>query len=139
MLPELPKKLNVEEAERARDKVQEAYTAQRQTRSASKPLVIGQRVWLQDQQSKKWTIGGIIKSIRNGGRSYVVETESGAAYLRNRRFIKAAACRIRQERVVALRADASPGQGEAACIKKEDKRKKGDKKRVSFKKAVHFK
>ena len=31
------------------------------------------------------------------------------------------------------------GQGEAACIKKEDKRKKGDKKRVSFKKAVHFK
>ena len=139
LLPELPKKLNVGEAERARDKVQEAYTAQRQTRSASKPLLIGQRVWLQDQQSKKWTIGGTIKSIRNGGRSYVVKTESGAAYLRNRRFIKAAACRIRQERVVALRADASHGQGEAACIKKEDKRKKGDKKRVSFKKAVHFK
>ena len=138
LLPELPKKLNVEEAERARDKVQEAYTAQRQTRSASKPLVIGQRVWLQDQQSKKWTIGGVIKTVRNGGRSYVVETESGAAYLRNRRFIKAAACRMRQKTVVALRADATPGKEKANCFKKEDK-KKGDKKRVSFKKAVHFK
>ena len=125
LLPELPKRLNVEEAERARDKVQEAYTAQRQTRSASKPLQMGQRVWLQDQQTKKWTIGGVIKSIRNGGRSYVVETESGAAYLRNRRFIKPAACS--QEGVVALRTVATPEE------KKEKK-----KKRVSFKKAVHF-
>ena len=68
MLPELPKKLNVEEAEKARDKVQEAYTEQRQTRSSSKPLQVGQRVWLQDQQSKKWDIEGVIKSVRNGGR-----------------------------------------------------------------------
>ena len=66
----------MEAAERARDKVQEAYTAQRQTRSASKPLQMGQRVWLQDQQTKKWTIGGVIKSVRNGGRSYVVEQDS---------------------------------------------------------------
>ena len=133
LLPELPKKLNVEEAERARDKVQEAYTAKRQTRAASKPLVIGQRVWLQDQQSKKWTIEGVIKSVRNGGRSYVVETESGAAYLRNRRFIKAAVCRTRQE--VALRVVETP------TMEKENKEEKeeGDKKRVRFKKAVHFK
>ena len=53
MLPELPKKLNVEEAEKARDRVQEAYTAQHQTRSTSKPLEMGQKVWLQDQQTKK--------------------------------------------------------------------------------------
>ena len=79
LLPELPKKLNVEEAEKARDKVQEAYTEQRQTRSSSKPLQVGQRVWLQDQQSKKWDIEGVIKSIRNGGKSFVVETTSGAA------------------------------------------------------------
>ena len=125
LLPELPKKLDVEAAEQARDKVQEEYTAQRQTRSSSKPLRMGQRVWLQDQQSKKWNIGGVIKSIRNGGRSYVVETESGAAYLRNRRFIKPAACS--QEGVVALRTVATPEE------KKEKK-----KKRVSFKKAVHF-
>ena len=133
LLPELPKKLNVEEAERARDKVQEAYTAKRQTRAASKPLVIGQRIWLQYQQSKKWTIEGVIKSVRNGGRSYVVETESGAAYLRNRRFIKAAVCRTRQE--VALRVVGTP------TMEKENKEEKeeGDKKRVRFKKAVHFK
>ena len=87
MLPELPKKLNVEEAEKARDRVQEAYTAQRQTRSASKPLVMGQRVWLQEQESKKWSIGGVIKSIRDNGRNYVVETDGGAAYLRNRRAL----------------------------------------------------
>ena len=80
LLPELPKKLNVEEAEKARDKVQERYTIDRQTRSASKPLQVGQRVWMQDQQSKKWTIEGVIKSSRNGGRSFVVETNSGAAH-----------------------------------------------------------
>ena len=80
LLPELPKKLNVEEAEKARDRVQEAYTAQRQTRSASKPLVMGQRVWLQEQESKKWSIGSVIKSIRDLGRSYVVDTDGGAAY-----------------------------------------------------------
>ena len=134
LLPELPKKLNVEEAERARDKVQEAYTAQRQTRSASKPLVMGQRVWLQDQQSKKWTIGGVIKSIRNNGRSYVVETESGAAYLRNRRFIKAATCRIRQE-VVALRTTTAK---EKTSSLKTTSVQKVMKKKVTFKKAVHF-
>ena len=40
LLPELPSKLNVEKAEQARDRVQEAATTQRQTRSASKPLVM---------------------------------------------------------------------------------------------------
>ena len=95
LLPELPCKINVAEAEKARDKVQEYYTAQRQNRSPNKPLVMGQRVWLQDQQTKKCTIEGVINSIRNGGRSYVVEMENGAAYLRNRYFIKSAACRTK--------------------------------------------
>ena len=119
LLPELPKKLNVEEAEKARDRVQEKYTADRQTRSTSRPLQMGQKVWMQDQQSKKWDIEGVIKSIRNGGRSFVVETSSGAAYLRNRRFIKAAVCRT-QQMAVALRASATP-------------------KKVTFQKKVTFK
>ena len=34
-----PKKLNMEDDEKARDKVQETFTAQRQTRSASKPTL----------------------------------------------------------------------------------------------------
>ena len=98
LLPELPSKPNIEKAEAARDRVQEAYTAQRQTRSASKPLSLGQRVWLQDQNTKRWSIGGVVKSVRNGGKSYVVETHSGA-YLRNRRYIKAATSRITLEMV----------------------------------------
>ena len=127
MLPELPKKLNVEDAEKARDKAQETYTAQRQTRSASKPLGMGQRVWLQDQQTKRWTIEGVIKSIRDGGRSFVVET-SGGAYLRNRRYIKAASCRIKHEGANAVR--------RANNVDSETTEKRH--KKVSFKKTVHF-
>ena len=132
LLPELPCKLNVEEAEMARDRVQQKYTAQRQTRSASKPLVLGQRVWLQDQQTKGWTIGGVIKSIRNGGRSYVVETDGGAAYLRNRRFIKAAVARVTE---VALRVETNK-----PAIKKANKKgvSPDRKKKVSFQLEVHF-
>ena len=126
LLPELPYKINVAEAEQARDKTQESYTAQCQTRPPSKPLMMGQRVWLQDQQTKKWSIEGVIKSIRNGGRSYVVETENGA-YLRNRRFIKAAACRTRKMEGAVKK---------TPCIQMEERTKK--KKKVTFKKAVHF-
>ena len=81
---------------------------------------------MQDQQSKKWTIEGVIKSSRNGGRSFVVETNSGAAYLRNRRFIKAAACRTKQI-AVALRASATPHK------------EKATEKKVTFQKKVTFK
>ena len=122
----------MEEAEKARDKVQMNYTAQRQTRSASKPLELGQKVWLQDQQTKRWTIGGTVKSIRNGGRSYVVETDSGAAYLRNRRFIKAATARVT---VVALRVE-----NHRTTIKKTNKKRVSSDtmKKVSFKLGVRF-
>ena len=112
LLPELPKKLNVEEAEKVRDRVQEAYTAQRQTSSASKPLVMGQRVWLQEQESKKWSIGGVIKSIRDHGRSYVVETDGDAAYLRNRQYIKASTATAKRKVVGASIIDSCCGQGE---------------------------
>mgnify|MGYP003320628885 CR=1 FL=1 len=132
LLPELPKKLNVEDAEKARDKVQETYTAQRQTRSTSKPLGMGQRVWLQDQQTKRWTIDGVIKSIRDGGRSFVVET-SGGAYLRNRRYIKAASSRIKLEMAGTIRRT-----NIAACNEKGETTTKKVHKKVNFKKAVHF-
>ena len=90
---------------------------------------MGQRVWMQDQQTKKWDIGGVIKSVRNNGRSYVVETDSGAAYLRNRRYIKAAVARIK---VVALRTETTMG------MKKRPLRQEGPKKKVSFQLGVHF-
>ena len=121
LLSELPKKLNVENAEKPRDKAQETYTAQRHTRSASKPLEMGQRVWLQDQQAKRWSIEWVIKNIRDGGRSFVMET-SGGAYLRNRRYIKAASSRIKHE--------------VANNVENETTEKMH--KKVSFKKTVHF-
>ena len=108
--------------------MQEAYTAQRQTRSGSKPLVMGQRVWLQEQESKKWSIGGVIKSIRDNGRSYVVETDGGAAYLRNRRYIKASTATARRNVVGASIADV-----DKATVK--GKKRKG----VRFQLAVQFK
>ena len=80
------------------------------TRSASKPLVMGQRVWLQEQESKKWSIGGVIKSIRDNGRSYVVETDGGAAYLRNRRYIKASTATARRNVVGASLAAVDKGK-----------------------------
>ena len=128
LLPELPNRVNVRAGEQARDATQEKATVQRQNRSPSQPLVMGQRVWLQDQQTKKWTMEGVIKSIRNGGRSYVVEMENGAAYLRNRRFIRAAACRIRKAEAVI--------QKQGTKEKETDEKKK--RKKVSFKKMVHF-
>ena len=57
---------------------------------------MGRKVWLLDQQSKKWSIKGVIKSIRIDGRSYVGETSNGVANLRKGRFIKAAVCRVNQ-------------------------------------------
>ena len=66
---------------------------------------------------------GVIKSIRNGARSYVVE--NGSAYLRNRRFIKAAACRTRKAEAVITK----------QSIKEGDEKKK---KKVRFKNMVHF-
>ena len=69
---------------------------------------------------------GIIKSIRNGARSYVVE--NGSAYLRNRRFIRAAACRIRKAEAVIKK--------QGTKEKETDEKKK--RKKVSFKKMVHF-
>ena len=66
---------------------------------------------------------GVIKSISNGARSYVVE--NGSAYLRNRRFIKAAAYRTRQAEAVITK----------QSIKEGDEKKK---KKVRFKNMVHF-
>ena len=94
---------------------------------------MGQRVWLQDQQTKRWTIEGVIKSIRDSGRSFVVEVGSGAAYLRNRRYIKAAGSRIKHEMVEAIRRT-----NIAACKEEGETTTRKVHKKVSFKKAVHF-
>ena len=83
---------------------------------------MGQRIWLQDQQTKRWTIEGVIKSIRDGGRSFVVETGSGA-YLRNRRYIKAASSRIRQEVAEAIRRANYDGKETKRCTRRSASRR----------------
>ena len=54
--------------------------------------------------------GGVIKSIRDNGRSYVVETDGGAAYLRNRRYIKASTATARRNVVGASIAAVDKGK-----------------------------
>ena len=53
---------------------------------------------------------GVIKSIRDNGRSYVVETDGGAAYLRNRRYIKASTATARRNVVGASIATVDKGK-----------------------------
>ena len=49
-------------------------------------------------------------SIRDNGRSYVVETDGGAAYLRNRRYIKASTATARRNMVGASIAAVDKGK-----------------------------
>ena len=51
-------------------------------------LTVGQRVWLRDRGTKRWDIKSIVRDVRPNLRSYIVETRSGATYLRSRTFIK---------------------------------------------------
>ena len=51
-------------------------------------LELGQEVLIQDQQSGLWTESGEVSGIRDTGRSYEVTTDSGHAYIRNRRFLR---------------------------------------------------
>ena len=52
------------------------------------PLAAGDLVRIQDPLTKKWALKGEILEICDSGRSYVVRTEDGAVYRRNRRFLK---------------------------------------------------
>ena len=53
------------------------------------PLVDGQHVRVQDQNTKKW-IPGTVKSKRPEPRSYEIQTESGSTLRRNRRHLRPA-------------------------------------------------
>ena len=90
-------------------------------------LTEGSRVDCQSRTSRRCGRshhGGVIKSIRDNGRSYVVETDGGAAYLRNRRYIKASTATARRNMV-------------GASIAAVDKGKKRE--GVRFKLVVQFK
>ena len=62
--------------------------AKRMTRFPAPLLERNQKVWLQDKDSKRWSIKGRIRECRPHGKSYIVETESGSLFLRNRKWLK---------------------------------------------------
>ena len=57
-------------------------------RHATPLLKLDQEVRLQDKQTKRWDIRAFVRHRRPHGRSYIVETDSGSCFLRNRRFLK---------------------------------------------------
>ena len=62
--------------------------AKRMTRFPAPLLERNQKVWLQEKDSKRWCIKGRIRECRPHGKSYIVETESGSLFLRNRKWLK---------------------------------------------------
>ena len=95
--PEVPQ--NWAEVEDAFEKVKLSYD---KLQNAYTEVII--------MESTKWSFGGVIKSIRDNGRSYVVETDGGAAYLRNRRYIKASTATARRNVVGASIAAVDKGK-----------------------------
>ncbi|CAB4046152.1 Hypothetical predicted protein [Paramuricea clavata] len=59
-----------------------------ETLKSLKKFKPGDAVIIQDPLTHRWKSKGIVKSVRNQGRSYNVETEHGRMILRNRRYLK---------------------------------------------------
>ena len=57
-------------------------------RHAASLLERDQEVCLQDKKTKRWDIRAWVRHRRPHGRSYILETEGGSCFLRNRKFIK---------------------------------------------------
>ena len=66
------------------EEVPEATT--KSGRGPHAPLKIGQKCWIQDQQSKRWSSTGTITELMN--RNYVIKLESGRFVWRNRRHVR---------------------------------------------------
>ena len=88
VLPELFQEPNIEEMMVERRQQEREKRAERMTRQPSKGFARDEKVWMQSRDSLKWDIPGWIRGARPHGRSFIVETDSGGLYLRNRRFIK---------------------------------------------------
>ena len=88
-LPEAFKRVsneNLEEAEALRGERREA-TKERVASCAKSELSVGDKVLVQHWRTLRWDLAAEIIEKRNS-RSYVVESEYGKRYLRNRKFLK---------------------------------------------------
>ena len=74
-------------AVRAETKDESRRNADKRARKLS-DLSVGDHVLVQDLQTKKWNSLGIVTVVHPNGRSYEVETDDGATYRRNRRFLR---------------------------------------------------
>ena len=63
------------------------FYPQNKNSTTEMPLEVGQKIWHQDPNTKKW-IPGIIQEFCKEPNSYVLKSENGATYRRNRNFIK---------------------------------------------------
>ena len=94
LLPALPKvyepdQNNYFKGKMARNVTKEKskYYYDRKTKNLE-PLVIGQKVHLQNPVSLLWDKTGKITEVRENGRSYYVKSSEGGIYLRNRIFLR---------------------------------------------------
>jgi len=84
------KQMNFGEIRKTRDLL---YETNLKRKSADKkfslaPLSIGDKVRVQDPNSKLWDTLATVTEIRDDGRSYRIISEDGKLYLRNRRYLK---------------------------------------------------
>lgn len=64
-------------------------------------LMVGQPVSVQDQKTKRWSLGGVIVKICESGRSYMIRSALGE-FRRNRRYIRPAAVQGRNDDLDAM-------------------------------------
>ncbi|QQP36067.1 Uncharacterized protein FKW44_021045, partial [Caligus rogercresseyi] len=76
-------------------------------------LKVGDIVRVQHELTKKWNLIAEILEIRPRGRSYLVKTESGRLYWRNRRYLKLYAPPIGVAKDIRKVKRKSSSQGEA--------------------------
>ena len=87
-MPELFQEVDVEKMMLDRRQQERDKRAERVTRYPSRVFQRDEKVWMQSRDSHKWDIPGWIRGARPHGKSFIVETDSGGLYLRNRKFIK---------------------------------------------------
>jgi len=82
----LPK--HQEAVKKRRDEVQRYIDGIQKLRSQQKPLQKGEPVFVQDPQTKRWTLKGVIIGPGKNEREYMVQMQNGGRWRRNRKFLK---------------------------------------------------
>ena len=95
-------------------------------------LVEGTQVVIQDPKTKRWTINGVVLERKSKKRSYVIETEKGKRFLRNRKFLRRS---LNQEIDITIERDYEESTAEQPkSILRRSQRHSKKKKVVYFKK-----